>query len=104
MFNIARIPLPVCDALSEPPSSSSSDTRSVTVICKDFLYQVEVQDRNERCLPVLELEKRLWEVVEDVRAREGKGETAVPIGILTADDRDIWAKVRSPWRQALSLA
>lgn len=93
LFNISRIPLPGCDMLSEPPSSSTSDTRSVTVLCKDFVYQVEVQDRDERCLPVGELEKRLWEVVEDVRARDAKGEKAVPIGILSADDRDIWAEV-----------
>lgn len=63
------------------------------MLCKDFAYQVEVQDRNERRIPERELERRLWDVVEDVRAREAKGEKAVPIGILSADDRDIWAKV-----------
>ncbi|KAG9007905.1 hypothetical protein FRB94_013852 [Tulasnella sp. JGI-2019a] len=94
LFNIARIPLPGCDALSQPPSSSTVDTRSITVMCKDWLYTVEVQDRDQNCVNVNELEKRLWEVVEDVRAREKRGEKAVAVGILTADERDLWAKNR----------
>ncbi|KAG8889405.1 hypothetical protein FRB98_004498 [Tulasnella sp. 332] len=94
LFNIARIPLPGCDALSQPPSTSTLDTRSVTVMCKDWLYSVEVQDRDQHIVNVKELEKRLWEVVEDVRAREKSGEKAVAVGILTADERDLWAKNR----------
>lgn len=43
---------------------------------------------------VMDLERRLWEIAEDVRSREKNSEKAVAVGILTADDRDVWAKVR----------
>lgn len=63
-------------------------------MCRDWIYSVEVQDWDQHIVNVKELEKRLWEVVEDVRAREKRGEKAVAVGILTADERDLWAKVR----------
>jgi Choline/Carnitine o-acyltransferase len=40
-----------------------------------------------------EIEAKLRSVVLDVEERLAKGEKAVPIGVLSADDRDKWAAV-----------
>lgn len=40
-----------------------------------------------------EIEARICAVVVDVEQRLSNGETAVPIGILSADGRDQWAEV-----------
>lgn len=39
-----------------------------------------------------EIEARIKAVVLDVEQRLSKGETAFPIGALSADERDRWAK------------
>jgi hypothetical protein len=39
-----------------------------------------------------EIEARISAVVLDVEHRLSKGKTAFPIGVLSADDRDCWAK------------
>jgi hypothetical protein len=39
-----------------------------------------------------EIESRINAVVLDVEQRLSKGEKAFPIGALSADDRDRWAK------------
>jgi len=40
-----------------------------------------------------DIEARLRAVVLDVEERLAKGEKALPIGVLSADDRDKWAQV-----------
>lgn len=44
-------------------------------------------------LPPAEIEARFRAVMLDVESRLANGERAVPIGVLSADDRDTWAKV-----------
>lgn len=45
-------------------------------------------------MPPAGIERRLAEVVEDVRQREARGEKPARVNILSADERDLWAKVR----------
>jgi len=59
----------------------------------DWCYTVDVYDENLKLLDVGEIEKSIRAVVADVRARLCRGERAVPVGVLSADDRDSWAKV-----------
>ncbi|KAG8904529.1 hypothetical protein FRB99_001612 [Tulasnella sp. 403] len=94
LFNICRLPGIGCDSLTQPPQRLTPAARSVTVFLKDWAYAVEVYDRDGVRIGVGEVERRLWEVVRDVQQRESKGERAVPVGILTADERDTWAKNR----------
>jgi len=42
-----------------------------------------------------EIETRLRAVILDVENRLANGEKALPIGALSADERDRWAEVRS---------
>ena len=60
---------------------------------KDWIYTVEVVEKDGSMVPLATMEKRLRDVVQDVTERESKGEKPVPVGILTADERDTWAKV-----------
>ena len=60
----------------------------------DWLYAVEVANLDGRPLPPATLERRLLAVVQDAKSRLAAGEHAVPVSVLTTDERDQWAKVR----------
>ena len=92
-FNIARIPGKGCDTFSPLPSPLSPTARTILVHVRDWQYTIEVIDSSSQLIPVDILEQRLLKVVDDVARRLKSGETAEPIGILTADDRDRWADV-----------
>ncbi|KAH9935245.1 acyltransferase ChoActase/COT/CPT [Amylocystis lapponica] len=92
IFNICRIPQLQCDTFSSPPPTSSPNARKVLVILHDWFYAVEVLDQNLTPISPDEIERRLNAVVADVGARLERSETAVPVGVLSADDRDRWAK------------
>lgn len=98
MFNIARIPEPLCDTISEPPHVTSRDARSILLMIHNWCYSVVVyQIEESTSQPILlspgEIETRLRAVVLDVEMRLANGEKALPIGVLSADERDRWAKV-----------
>lgn len=94
MFNISRIPQALCDALSLPPHPTDTDARNILVLVHDWFYAIEVLDSNLRPSSVADIERRLTDVVEDVELRLAAGEQAPPVGILSADQRDLWSRVR----------
>jgi carnitine O-acetyltransferase len=59
----------------------------------DWFYQVDVYDEHRNLLPPATIESSLHEVVLDVNKRLQEQQRPVPIGVLTADDRDVWTKV-----------
>lgn len=97
MFNIGRVPKPYCDALSSPPALSPQTVKLLLMI-HNWCYTVDVYhppDSSSSITVLLkphEIESRIKAVVLDVEQRLAKGETAFPIGALSADDRDRWAK------------
>ena len=103
MFNIARIPEPLCDTLSERPDTPTRASRSILVMVHNWCYSVVVYDPPVGDLPPKltspgEIEARLRAVVVDVETRLQNGEIAVPIGVLSADGREHWSKVsRRPY-------
>ncbi|KIL67534.1 hypothetical protein M378DRAFT_122548 [Amanita muscaria Koide BX008] len=99
MFNIARIPQPCCDVLSQPADPSTDPAaRKILLMVHNWFYTITVYHPPDSpsSLPRLmgpgEMEAQIRAVVLDVERRLASGETAVPIGILSADDRDQWAK------------
>ncbi|KAH9481600.1 Carnitine O-palmitoyltransferase 1, liver isoform [Psilocybe cubensis] len=98
MFNVARIPEPHCDTLSKPPDLSSQAARSIFLMVHDWCYSVTVyhppasKSEPPRLLSPGLIEARLRAVVLDVEARLSIGEKPLPVGILSADDRDRWAE------------
>ena len=58
------------------------------MMASNWTYAVEVIDANGGIASPALLEQRLLAVVEDVRSRLARGERAVPVGVLTTDDRD----------------
>lgn len=100
MFSRARIPAAECDSISEPPPIDSPDSRSILLMIHDWCYSVVVyQPRKEndigspRLFSPGEIEARIRAVALDVESRLAAGERPVPIGLLSADQRDKWAKV-----------
>lgn len=59
----------------------------------DWFYAVDVIAPNGHPLPPAALEVLLRAIVRDAQLRLSKGERAVPIGVLTTDERDRWADV-----------
>jgi hypothetical protein len=94
MWNVARVPRPNCDVLTTQPQPSSPDARSIVVLIHDFFYAVEVYSESRKPHTPAAIERQLWSCVRDVQRKLSSGERAKPIGILTTDDRDRWAKVR----------
>lgn len=99
MFNIGRVPKPYCDELSSPPPHSPPALKLLLMI-HNWCYTVDVYHppNSSSSMPLLlkphEIESRIKAIVLDVEQRLCKGETAFPIGVLSADDRDRWAKAR----------
>lgn len=76
-----------------PPKPSSPNARSIVVFVQNFIYSVEVIEKDGTPTAPAVIERRLAEVVKDVRERVARGEKAPQVGILSADERDLWAKV-----------
>lgn len=99
MFNIARIPEPHCDTFSEPPHPSSPAARSILLMLHDWCYSVMVyrppcsDSTRPKLLSPGEIEARIRAVVLDVEQRIASGEKPLPVGVLSADERDRWANV-----------
>lgn len=62
----------------------------------NFCYTIPVYSPTYELASPSDIYRRLRGVVADVDARIQAGEKAFPIGVLSADDRDIWAKVKIP--------
>lgn len=103
IFSISRVPQTRCDTLSPLPAPTDSDARKLLVLVHDWFYAVEVVDDDSRFLSSDELERRLSAVVADVVARLENGEHAVPVCVLSADDRDRWTEVRHARGSVLRL-
>jgi hypothetical protein len=91
--------------LSSPPAPSSPNTRKILVIVYNWFYAVDAYEPPSLCdgmrqykdrrVHAIHIEERLRAIVRDAEARLANGEKAVPVGVLSADQRDIWAKVLS---------
>ncbi|TEB34514.1 carnitine acetyltransferase [Coprinellus micaceus] len=97
MFSTARMPAPFCDSLSSPPDKPTQEARSLLVMLHGWCYAVPVYypPTSPDSPPVLmsppQIEAKLRSIVLDVEERLSRGESPVPIGMLSADDRDKWA-------------
>ncbi|KAJ7030394.1 acyltransferase ChoActase/COT/CPT [Mycena alexandri] len=95
MFNVARIPKPMCDILSKPPSASNPDAQKIYIMVHNWCYAIPVYHpatSPPKLVDVQEIEARIRSAVVDAQQRLAAGEKAVPVGALTADDRDKWAQ------------
>lgn len=96
MFNTARIPQRECDILSATSLSSDPLSYNVVVIVNNWFYTLRAYDyssSSERSKALISAEtflSRLNAIVCDATTRPG---LAPEIGVLSADDRDIWASV-----------
>jgi len=101
MFNIARIPEPFCDTVSEHPPPTSREARSILVMIHNWCYSMVVYQPSSSENPPSqytllqpgEIEAHFRAIVLDVESRLANGEKALPVGVLSADERDRWAEV-----------
>jgi hypothetical protein len=92
MFNTCRLPRAGADILAAR-NPTSEHTQDITLMLYDFVYTVRVCEDDRTPLSVQIIEDRIRAVVLDVIKRIESGESAVPVGVLTSDDRDRWAEV-----------
>jgi hypothetical protein len=95
MFYTCRIPRRGCDSLAPQPPHSLPNARKIVLMIDDWIYAVEVYHTDGSPVSPVEIERRILETAKDFDARVRSGERAVPVGILTSDDRDTWATVRT---------
>lgn len=60
----------------------------------DWFYAIEVCDEHGSALSAKALEGNILGAVRDVMKRLEQGERAVPVSVLSADERDKWAEVK----------
>ena len=82
-----------CDALAPLPSRGSSESRKIVLMLRDWCYTIDVLDDTDTPVPVIKVESYIWKAIHDANLRQERGENAIPIGLLTAHDRNSWAKV-----------
>jgi Choline/Carnitine o-acyltransferase len=92
-FYRCRIPMHACDVLAPLPSRGSPESRNIVLMLRDWCYAVEVLDNTETPVSASKIESCIWKAIHDANLRQRRGEKAVPIGVLTAHDRNSWAKV-----------
>lgn len=61
---------------------------------REWSYRVLAYDHDGSRVPLAALEDSLYNIVSDVRGRDETREACLPVGRLTADNRDVWAAVR----------
>ncbi|GBE88380.1 hypothetical protein SCP_1301950 [Sparassis crispa] len=92
IWNRCRLPQPQCDTFTSLPKTSIPEARTLLVALHDWFYVLEVLDESFQPIRPGEIESKLRAIVADVEDRLARGERAVPVGVLSADDRDIWAE------------
>ena len=95
-FYRCRIPMNSCDVISTLPSRGSPESRNIILMFRDWCYAIDVLDDTDTPAPAIKIESYIWEAIHDANLRHQRGESAVPVGVLTAHDRNSWAKV-SGW-------
>lgn len=75
------------------PTELSS--RSILVLIRDWFYLLEILDDRMEPIEPKTIEARLRKVAYDVALRMKYGGPAVPLAVLSADNRDRWAEVES---------
>ena len=107
LFNAGRKPQPFCDVISEPADPSTNPSAcKILVMLHNWFYTITVyrllsSSSPPQLLEPGEIESQLRAIVLDVERRLANGEKAVPIGILSADERDRWTDVQSRFIGAL---
>lgn len=91
MFSIGRTPKKFCDIISSPPIPNPHAGEVVLTI-RGWFYQLTVVPNGGELISPVELECRLLGILSDVKERLASGERAPSIGVLSADERDTWAK------------
>lgn len=88
MFNMTRIPQSQCDKLHKALPSDPA-ARQIVVLIQNHMFLVDVYQEGNVFIGLDAMVKQLAACVDNIPATG----SAVPVPILTADDRDTWAKV-----------
>lgn len=88
MFNMTRIPQEKMDRLHKA-SQSNPAARRITVLVQNHMFSVDVYDKKGCFIGVSAMMERL----RACATVASTSKRALPIPILTADDRNTWAKV-----------
>ncbi|KAG6821292.1 hypothetical protein H0H93_000152 [Arthromyces matolae] len=97
MFNIGRTPAQYCDILSSP-HLDSPDSQKLLLTIHNWFYAINIYRQPDapnvppQLITPREIAMRIGAIVLDVEQRLARGEKALPVGILSADDRDIWTE------------
>lgn len=86
IFSTCRIPQKNCDALEHYQESSSSPPRHIIVVRNNTFFEVDVFGADGNPLNEKQVFDQLVAVMEHSQHRQD------PVGVLTTEHRDIWAK------------
>ena len=84
MFNSTRIPMAGCDEVHQ------TQANHIVLFIQDHLYSIDVYDEHQTLLSPTQILGRIQGCILDAQKRG----PAPPVSLLTADNREAWAKVR----------
>ena len=84
MFNSTRIPVAGCDKVCQ------TQAYHIVLFIQDHLYSIDVYGEHQVLLSPAQILRRIQGCVVDAQKRG----PAPPVSLLTADNREAWAKVR----------
>ena len=87
LFHSSRYPVKPCDTAAK---FDHKNNNHIVVIRKNRFYVVPLADAAGRELSAAELEAQFDTIIRDA----GPKRSSTPVGVLTSDNRDIWADAR----------
>ncbi|KAL7750955.1 Carnitine O-acetyltransferase mitochondrial [Sorochytrium milnesiophthora] len=92
LFGTTRIPKEGMDEIKSVWPSTSSH---IVVLVRDQVYKVDVLGPSGERATVKAIENQLEHVIRHAEELSSKGQLQPPVGVLTSEDRDVWARARA---------
>lgn len=94
---MARIPKPSCDIIKQA-SSEDPNSKKILIMIRNHFYLINPYNEIQQFVGVNEIFRKLQACASDALQSH-----AIPLSLLSADDRDKWAEVNCVYHVKIKL-